>query len=225
MLYLPPGYQSGSKLPMLVEVYGGPGFQKVFFDDNLILIETVSVYIWYLGWQAMARVQLAGLCSRHPRNCLRSHRFRQNFENYLLLDNFWHSLDPRGSGFQGDAWRHAVYRQFGTVEVFRQRFNFSYLVFSTILGRGHDIRDSFPTIIAPLCRPTANSYLGLELWRLPEVKPSSSLKSIWRQPPLAFLPSPKTPTQCSVVAPVLHQLSGKKQLLNAKLYNLTLIHI
>ena len=29
MLYLPPGYQSGSKLPMLVEVYGGPGFQKV----------------------------------------------------------------------------------------------------------------------------------------------------------------------------------------------------
>ena len=49
MLYLPPGYQSGSKLPMLVEVYGGPGFQKVFFGDNLILIETVSVYIWYLG--------------------------------------------------------------------------------------------------------------------------------------------------------------------------------
>ena len=31
MLYLPPGYQSGSKLPMLVEVYGGPGFQKVLY--------------------------------------------------------------------------------------------------------------------------------------------------------------------------------------------------
>jgi len=26
-------------------------------------------------------------------------------------------IDPRGSGFQGDAWRHSVYRNFGSVEV------------------------------------------------------------------------------------------------------------
>lgn len=36
MLYLPPGYQSGSKLPMLVEVYGGPGFQKVLHFELCI---------------------------------------------------------------------------------------------------------------------------------------------------------------------------------------------
>ena len=36
----------------------------------------------------------------------------------ILLDYaIFQTSDPRGSGFQGDAWRHAVYRQFGTVEV------------------------------------------------------------------------------------------------------------
>jgi len=78
MLYLPPGYQSGSKLPMLVEVYGGPGFQKV--DKQ---------------WQGY------------------------NWPSYVAgtLGIVYAVIDPRGSGFQGDAWRHAVYRQFGTVEV------------------------------------------------------------------------------------------------------------
>ena len=59
MLYLPPGYQSGSKLPMLVEVYGGPGFQKVLcfalcicnhmkyiYSSILLLIEN-GQFIWY----------------------------------------------------------------------------------------------------------------------------------------------------------------------------------
>ena len=32
MVYLPPGYQAAGKLPMLVEVYGGPGFQKVCYS-------------------------------------------------------------------------------------------------------------------------------------------------------------------------------------------------
>jgi len=63
---------------MLVEVYGGPGFQKV--DKQ---------------WQGY------------------------NWPSYVAgtLGIVYAVIDPRGSGFQGDAWRHAVYRQFGTVEV------------------------------------------------------------------------------------------------------------
>ena len=45
MLYLPPGYKSGSKLPMLVEVYGGPGFQKVL--SFTYFYNTTNVYICY----------------------------------------------------------------------------------------------------------------------------------------------------------------------------------
>ena len=47
------------------------------------------------------------------------------------------SPDPRGSGFQGDAWRHAVYRQFGTVEVIQRKFSLDHLtslVSSIVLG-------------------------------------------------------------------------------------------
>ena len=46
MLYLPPGYESGSKLPMLVEVYGGPGFQKVLYI-TLYFCNPTNVYICY----------------------------------------------------------------------------------------------------------------------------------------------------------------------------------
>jgi len=78
MVYLPPGYQSAGRLPMLVEVYGGPGFQKV--DKQW------QGYTW--------PAYVAG-----------------------TLGIVYAVIDPRGSGYQGDAWRHAVYRQFGTVEV------------------------------------------------------------------------------------------------------------
>jgi len=78
MLYLPPSYQASSPLPMMVEVYGGPGFQKV--DKQW------SGYTW--------PAYVSG-----------------------TLGVVYAVIDPRGSGFQGDAWRHAVYRQFGTVEV------------------------------------------------------------------------------------------------------------
>eukprot|EP00092_Neocalanus_flemingeri_P005220 GFUD01005613.1.p1 GENE.GFUD01005613.1~~GFUD01005613.1.p1 ORF type:complete len:872 (-),score=205.25 GFUD01005613.1:288-2903(-) len=80
MLYLPPGVERepGKKWPMLVEVYGGPGFQKV--DKQ---------------WQGYG------------------------YPSYVAgsLGVVYAVIDPRGSGFQGDAWRHAVYRQFGSVEV------------------------------------------------------------------------------------------------------------
>jgi len=79
MLYLPPGYQEAQEpLPMLVEVYGGPGFQKV--DKQ---------------WQGYS------------------------WPSYVAgsLGIVYAIIDPRGSGFQGDDWRHSVYRNFGTVEV------------------------------------------------------------------------------------------------------------
>ena len=79
VLYLPPHYQSYQhKLPMLVDVYGGPGFQKV--DKS---------------WQG------------------------HDWSMYVAgaLGVVYAVIDPRGSGFQGDAWRHSVYRQFGSVEV------------------------------------------------------------------------------------------------------------
>jgi len=80
MLYVPPGVarEPGKKWPMLVEVYGGPGFQKV--DKQ---------------WQGYG----------YPAYVASS------------LGIVYAVIDPRGSGFQGDAWRHAVYRNFGSVEV------------------------------------------------------------------------------------------------------------
>ena len=80
MLYLPPGVERepGKKWPMLVEVYGGPGFQKV--DKQ---------------WQGYG----------YPAYVSGS------------LGIVYAVIDPRGSGFQGDAWRHSVYRNFGSVEV------------------------------------------------------------------------------------------------------------
>jgi len=80
MLYLPPGVERepGKKWPMLVEVYGGPGFQKV--DKQ---------------WQGYG----------YPAYVAGS------------LGIVYAVIDPRGSGFQGDAWRHSVYRNFGSVEV------------------------------------------------------------------------------------------------------------
>ena len=82
MLFLPPGLdtQGEKQWPLVVEVYGGPGFQKV--DKQ---------------WQGY------------------------NYATYAAgaLGVVYAVIDPRGSGFQGDAWRHAVYRQFGSVEVRR----------------------------------------------------------------------------------------------------------
>jgi dipeptidyl aminopeptidase/acylaminoacyl peptidase len=94
MLYLPPGYQAGPRLPMLVEVYGGPGFQKVLtpLQGLLLLTNLPQVDKQWQGYSWAAYV--AG-----------------------TLGIVYAVIDPRGSGFQGDAWRHAVYRQFGTVEV------------------------------------------------------------------------------------------------------------
>ena len=78
-LYLPPHYQSSDKkLPLLVDVYGGPGFQKV---DKSWKGHDWSLFV-------------SG-----------------------ALDVVYAVIDPRGSGYQGDAWRHAVFRQFGSVEV------------------------------------------------------------------------------------------------------------
>ena len=80
VLYIPPGVDQNDdkELPMLVDVYGGPGFQKV--DKQ---------------WQGYG------------------------FPSYASssLDIVYAMIDPRGSGFQGDAWRHSVYRNFGSVEV------------------------------------------------------------------------------------------------------------
>ena len=77
-LYTPASLAPGDKVPLLVEVYGGPGFQKV---DKQWKGYDYAVY-------AAAGLGVA----------------------YAVID-------PRGSGFQGDAWRHSVYRRFGSVEV------------------------------------------------------------------------------------------------------------
>lgn len=80
VIYRPPGVtrEPGKKWPMLVQVYGGPGFQMV--DQT------------WQGYSYSAFLAAAmGVV-------------------YVIID-------PRGSGFQGDAWRHSVYRNFGSVEV------------------------------------------------------------------------------------------------------------
>jgi len=82
LVHVPPEAEDKSiedgSLPLLVDVYGGPGFQKV-------------------------------------------NKKWQNYEfGAYLASSFgiaYAVVDPRGSGFQGDAWRHAVYRNFGSVEV------------------------------------------------------------------------------------------------------------
>ena len=78
MLLIPPHVGKQEKLPLLVDVYGGPGFQKVD--------KTWKGYEWGM--------YVAG-----------------------ALNIVYAVIDPRGSGFQGDAWRHSVYRRFGNVEV------------------------------------------------------------------------------------------------------------
>merc|ERR1719469_266634 len=80
VIYRPPGVtrEPGKKWPMLVQVYGGPGFQMVD--------QTWQGYS-YQAFLAAAKGVV-----------------------YVIID-------PRGSGFQGDAWRHSVYRNFGSVEV------------------------------------------------------------------------------------------------------------
>ena len=72
------GGRSSKKFPLLVDVYGGPGFQKV--DQQ------------WGGW---------------------------SYGTYLASAQgvIYAMIDPRGSGFQGDAWQHAIYRNFGTLEV------------------------------------------------------------------------------------------------------------
>ena len=77
VLFMPPGADSGKKFPLLIDVYGGPGFQVV--DKK-----------W--AGSSYGAFMSAGEGIIYAR------------------------IDPRGSGFQGDAWRHAVYRQFGTFE-------------------------------------------------------------------------------------------------------------
>lgn len=80
ILYLPSAVEAkpGKKFPMVVNIYGGPGFQYVDKQWN------GADYAAYISSsQGVVYVK----------------------------------IDPRGSGFQGDAWRHAVYRAFGTVEV------------------------------------------------------------------------------------------------------------
>ena len=81
MIYLPSSLATappGIRLPMLVDVYGGPGYQYV-------------------------NKQWAGY----------------DYGAYLSSSQgvIYVKIDPRGSGFQGDAWRHSVYRNFGSVEV------------------------------------------------------------------------------------------------------------
>ena len=78
MIFLPPNFDKSRKLPLIVDVYGGPGFQKV--DKQWHMYD-------YAAYMAGAHGVLYAV------------------------------IDPRGSGFQGDAWRHSVYRQFGSVEV------------------------------------------------------------------------------------------------------------
>lgn len=80
IIYIPSAVQSqpGKKFPMLVDVYGGPGFQYV--DKQ-----------WGgYGYPA----------------------YMSSSQGVVYV-----KIDPRGSGFQGDAWRHSVYRNFGSVEV------------------------------------------------------------------------------------------------------------
>ena len=78
-LFIPPNRRNNSeRMPMLVDVYGGPGFQKV--DKS-----------WKGYEYAMYMAGALGIV-------------------YAIID-------PRGSGFQGDKWRHAVYRKFGSAEV------------------------------------------------------------------------------------------------------------
>jgi len=78
MLFLPPHLDKNKKIPLLVDVYGGPGFQKV--DKS---------------WKGY------------------------DYATYMAGSNniAYAVIDPRGSGYQGDAWRHAYYRKFGSVEV------------------------------------------------------------------------------------------------------------
>jgi len=67
----------GKKYPMLVDVYGGPGFQTV--DKK------------WAGYGFGA--------------------YMSSSEEVVYV-----RIDGRGSGFQGNAWRHAVYRNFGSAE-------------------------------------------------------------------------------------------------------------
>ena len=78
MIFLPPHFDKTKKLPLIVDVYGGPGFQKV--DKQWHMYD-------YAAYMAGANNVLYAV------------------------------IDPRGSGYQGDAWRHSVYRNFGSVEV------------------------------------------------------------------------------------------------------------
>ena len=77
-LMLPPNFDSNRKYPLIVNAYGGPGFQLVNkkFDFN-----GIGTY-------------LAG-----------------------SEDVIYATVDPRGSGYQGEDWRFSVYRRFGTAEV------------------------------------------------------------------------------------------------------------
>ena len=129
-----------------------------------------------------------------------------------------------------------MYRQFGTVEVCQlgilaEIVDFIFGVFTVFYnlcpnkGGGHYLCDGFTAKISPLRRPRAHSYLGLELRWLLEVV--FKLFIIFFQYVFygckysktylpAFLPSPKTPIQCSAVAPVLHPLLGIRQLLSTE---------
>ena len=78
MIFLPPHLDKSSKVPLIVDVYGGPGFQKV--DKQWHMYD-------YAAYMAGAHGILYAV------------------------------IDPRGSGFQGDAWRHSIYRRFGSLEV------------------------------------------------------------------------------------------------------------
>eukprot|EP00096_Caligus_rogercresseyi_P014387 TRINITY_DN689_c1_g1_i3.p1 TRINITY_DN689_c1_g1~~TRINITY_DN689_c1_g1_i3.p1 ORF type:complete len:850 (-),score=196.30 TRINITY_DN689_c1_g1_i3:804-3353(-) len=80
-LIYPPGFdpkEAGSKrLPLLVEVYGGPGFLKVKEEWNYN-----EFYSYFSGSHEIVTAV----------------------------------IDPRGSGYQGDAWKFAQYRNLGQVE-------------------------------------------------------------------------------------------------------------
>merc|ERR1719244_59792 len=99
---------------MLVEVYGGPGFQKVdkqwqgYGYPAYVAREPgkkwpmlVEVY----GGPGFQKVDKQWQGYGYPAYVASS------------LGIVYAVIDPRGSGFQGDAWRHAVYRNFGSVEV------------------------------------------------------------------------------------------------------------